>query len=543
MAGDRRGNNKAYPLYEISQIKNLRDMAEQKQKCCPEKTAFSYPGKDGDVVKKSFGDVYHDMNVLGNWMFGQNMRNLHIALIGENSYWWLAAFLAIVNSGNVAVPIDKELPGETIAHLLKKADVTVVFCSETYLGRTVGLQNVRIVSFGELEGICADISDKEGGQDAKGDGTCFSSHEIDMDKCCCIFFTSGTSGESKGVCLSQRNLVSELNQACQLVTLNGNTVAFLPFHHAFGLVEGVLAVFHYGYENYLNKSLKTVRSALARQKPQHLFLVPLFVETFYRQVWDTAKKQGKAVMLRRLMGFSECLRKAGIDLRRRLFSSVREAFGGNLEYIISGGAAIDPFYIREFRSWGIEILNGYGTTECSPCVAVNRNHFHRDGTVGLPLPRTSVRVAKDGELWISGDIVMMGYYKEPGATAEVLKDNWYATGDMGYLDEDGFLTLTGRKKNLILLSNGENISPEELEGMLALDKAVREVLVYECDRMIVAEIYPEETHVGDEAYFEELRRKVNRGLPAYKRIARVVLRRDEFVKTSSMKIIRRSFPG
>lgn len=177
------------------------------------------------------------------------------------------------------------------------------------------------------------------------------------------------------------------------------------------------------------------------------------------------------------MRVSDILLKMGIDLRRKLFSSVREAFGGRLEYIICGGAALDPPYVREFRSWGIEILNGYGTTECSPCVAVNRNLCHKDGTVGLPLPDVEVEAAPDGEIRVRGDIVMLGYYKDPEATASVLQDGWYATGDLGYLDGDGFLTLTGRKKNLIILSNGENVSPEELETAFSRDSGVREVLV------------------------------------------------------------------
>lgn len=537
-AKNRRVRNGPYPYYEHPRIENLREMVEQKNRLCPEQTAFSYPDGAGGTATKSFGDVYRDMNALGGWMFAQNIRTQHVALLGENSYLWIVSFLAIVNGGNVAVPIDKGLPGKEITRLLEKADATVVFCPDAYRGRVEDMEGVRMFTFEELARACnAAVGDAAADCETAGRER-YADYTIDADTCCCIFFTSGTSGESKGVCLSQRNLVSELNQACALVELGGNTVALLPFHHAFGLVEGVFAVFHYGYENYLNKSLKTVRRALAEQKPQHLFLVPLFVETFHRQIWDEAKKQGRDRLLRGLMWFSDWLLAVGIDLRAKLFVSVREAFGGKLAYIISGGAGIDPFYIKEFRSWGIEILNGYGTTECSPCISVNRNHHHKDGTAGLLLPDIAVKAASSGEILVSGDIVMQGYYKEPEATAAVLTDGWYATGDIGYLDADGFLTLTGRKKNLIVLSNGENISPEELERALALDAAVREVLVYERDGGITAEIYPDEAYTGDTAYFDELRRSVNAKLPAYKRIDRVILRREEFIKNSSMKIVR-----
>lgn len=532
-----------YPLYRVPQIGSLRELVEIKYRSCPGNTAFSYSDQAGDKVSKTFGDVYHNMNALENWMISKGIQRRHIALIGENSYLWLIAFLAVMNGGNVAVPIDRSLPKGEMLQLLKKADVTVVFCSdackEMLFGpeATGGAGELEVTTFSELETLCvstycggnreaATVQDTDGNTDETA------------GECCCIFFTSGTSGAAKGVCLSQKNLVSDITGACRMVELSGNTVSLLPFHHAFGLVEGILAAFQYGYEIYLNKSLRTVTQSLREQQPQNLFLVPLYVETFYRQIRAAAKKQGRDKMLRRLMQISDMLLKAGIDLRGKLFSSVQEALGGKLEYIICGGAALDPFYVREFRSWGIEILNGYGTTECSPCVAVNRNLCHRDGTVGMALPGVEMEAAPDGEIRVRGDIVMQGYYKDPEATAAVLQDGWYATGDLGHVDQDGFLILTGRKKNLIILSNGENVSPEELEAVFSRDAGVREVLVYERERMIIAEIYPEESRMGDEVYFHQLLQHINEKLPAHKRIAKIILRREEFVKNSSMKIVR-----
>lgn len=540
---------RTYSLYEVPQFRSLGELVEMKYRTCPENTAVSYTDRTGNKISKTFGDVYHDMNALKYWMSSRGIQNRHIALTGENSYQWLIAFLAVVNGGNVAVPIDKSLPEGEMLRLLKEADVSMVFCSDSckniFSGpeSAGGTKELEIVTFDELE----TFSDRAGSTGSRREAWGWNTGERNdgpsdrdgsTDRCCCIFFTSGTSGKAKGACLSQKNLVSEITSACRMVELGGNTVSLLPFHHAFGLVEGILAVFQHGYEIYINQSLRTVMLSLKKQKPQHLFLVPLYVETFHRQIWAEAKKQVRDQTLRRMMQISDVLLKAGIDLRRKLFSSVQEAFGGKLEYIICGGAALDPFYVREFRSWGIEILNGYGTTECSPCVAVNRNLFHRDGTVGMPLPGVEVEAAPDGEIRIRGDIVMQGYYKDPEATAAVLQDGWYATGDLGYLDRDGFLILTGRKKNLIILSNGENVSPEELEAAVSRDSGVREVLVYEQDRQIVAEIYPEESCMGDEDYFHRLLRKVNKNFPVHKRIAKVILRREEFVKNSSMKIIR-----
>ncbi|MBO6159096.1 MAG: AMP-binding protein, partial [Firmicutes bacterium] len=213
-------------------------------------------------------------------------------------------------------------------------------------------------------------------------------------------------------------------------------------------------------------------------------------------------------------------------------------FGGNLKYIISGGAHLDAFYVKEFRKLGIEILNGYGTTECSPCVAINRNYFKKDGSVGQVIHGTQVRISPEGEVQLKGTVTMMGYYNDPENTEASLKDGWYSTGDIGHVDDDGFLFLTGRIKNLIILSNGENISPEELENNFQIDPGVKEVLVYEKDHAIVAEIFPEEEYLGNQAYFNELMNKVNEGRPAYKQIASVKLRDVEFIKNTSKKIVR-----
>ncbi len=525
--------NRAYPLYDINPVRDLKDMLRQKQTSMPDKTAFIIPAGQGKTMEKTYGDFYREVNALGTWLFQQGFHGAHIAVIGENSYEWLLAFCAVANGGNVAVPIDRELPRKEVEALLGKVKVKAVFVSRGC--RKLLEESSDIQIFG-MENLGEYI---EKGQKGVADGNRdYLNYVPDIEKPCCILFTSGTSGTSKGVMLSHENLAADINGSCRLFVLEGSTVALLPFHHAFGLVVGIFMVFHYGYPIYINKSLKTVSQSLSQGKPQTLFLVPLFIETFHRQIWAAARKEGKEKALRCLMKFSNLLFHLGMDVRKKCFASVRKAFGGELEYIISGGAGVDSFYIREFRSWGIEILNGYGTTECSPCAAVNRNHHHKDGTVGLPIPGTQVRIAEDGEVLINGAHVMLGYYGEEEATEEVLKNGWYATGDLGYLDREGFLTLTGRKKNLIILSNGENVSPEELEQDFLKDAAVREVLVYAEDGVITAEIFPEEDY-WKEAYFQELTKKINKGRPAYKQVGRVKLRDTEFEKNTSKKILRR----
>ena len=324
----------------------------------------------------------------------------------------------------------------------------------------------------------------------------------------------------------------------------GGVLAVLPFHHAFGLVVGILMVVNYGMPIYINKSLKHVKKNMEDFKPQTMFLVPMFVEFFHRQIWAEIRKKDKINAFRGLMKSTDLLLRTGVDVRKKTYGTIQKVFGGNLEYIICGGAALDPMYVKDFRSWGIEILNGYGATECSPCTAVNRAEHKKDGSVGILIPGIEVKTTEEGEIAFKGDVVMKGYYKNPEATADALIDGWYHTGDLGYVDEDNFIFLTGRKKNLIILSNGENISPEELEQDILRDNAVQEALVYDENGKIVAEVFPVEEHFGDTAYFEKLKNKVNKGRPIYKQITRIKLREVEFVKNASMKIVRyKNIPG
>lgn len=546
--------NKQYDLYEVPKIQDIKDMMCQKKDKMPEKTAFAYTKGKNQIITKSYKEFYEDVTAVGTWLYKQNLGEKHIAVIGENSYEWLVCFFAIVCGGGVAVPMDKELPAEEMARLLYKADVCAVIYSKSYreaaqasaalLAQKEGCKEKEqffpAYSMADMEQFVSEGKSLI----ASGDHR-FAEYKADPKKMCCIMFTSGTTGNSKGVMLSHENIAEDINGSCKLFVLEGNSIAVLPFHHAFGLVVSVFMVFHYGYTIYINRSLKRLQKDLELARPQTMFLVPLFVETFHKQIWAEARKTGKDHLLKRMMKISDRMLALGIDVRKKMFSSVRRVFGAEIEYIICGGALLGRQYIQEFRSWGIEILNGYGTTECAPCAAVNRNYFHKDGTVGLGVPGIDIAIGEDGEVYIKGPIVMLGYYKEDAATDEVLKDGWYATGDLGYLDEEGFLTLTGRKKNLIILSNGENISSEELETDFLKYEAVKEVLVFEQEGRIVAEIYPDMEYLKEyveedpiQDYFEVVRRKINSGRPMYKQVSGVRLRTSEFPKNTSRKILR-----
>lgn len=525
--------NKPYPLYSLPIIADLKDMVRSRAKNTPNDVAFSYSADKNKIVNKTCLEFSNEIDAFGTFLYEKGFRGKQIAIIGENSYEWLVAFLAIVNGGNVAVPIDKEQPAERIKQLLMQSDCEAVIVSKSYADLVEHLENIVVLYISDFsEYVSAGQSEINGGKNE------YINYKICVDKLAAIFFTSGTTGNSKGVMLSQKNMASDINSACKNFKLDGNTLAVLPFHHTFGLITAIFKVFNYSQSTFINKSLKHIQKDLQLAKAQTIFMVPLFIETFYKTILDTAKKNGKDKILTRAAKNSDILLKIGIDIRRKLFKSVLEAFGGNLEYIICGGAPLDAKYVKAFRSWGISILNGYGITECSPVVSVNRNCYWRDGSIGQVLDGCQVRISDDGEILVKGDNVMMGYYKDDASTREALTDSWYHTGDLGYIDKDGFLFITGRKKNLIILSNGENISPEEIETEILLDEAVSEVVVYGENGMLTAEIFPDKEYLGKRQYFDDLISRLNKEQPQYRQIRKVKLRDKEFKKNSTKKILR-----
>lgn len=519
--------NRKYPYYDIPPIKSLADMLETADRERPDFIAFRYrAGRDG-VEEKTCRDVLADVRRVACHMERTLGTGKHVAVIGENSYEWLLAFFGALGSGNVAVPIDKELPANEIADMIRGADADAAFVSPTYMDLVEGIEGLPVTGLRQL--AKAQAEGWEG----------YALRHPDKDALACIFFTSGTSGRSKGVMLSHGNLASDVSGGAMVFSPEGRSVlAVLPFHHAFGLLVTIMMGFQFRATIFINRGLKRLKEDMLLAKPGIITVVPLFVETFYKQIRDGIRKSGKEKTFRLGVKLSRLLLALGIDVRPRLFKQILEPFGGQLKYLICGGAYLDPMYIQAFRDFGVEIINGYGTTECSPSLSINRNNHFRDGSAGQLMPWVEVRISDEGEVLARGPMVMQGYYKNPEETAKVLKDGWYATGDLGYLDEDGFLFLTGRTKNLIILSNGENISPEELENDFNRDPGVNEALVYEQDGRIVAEIYPEEEYRGNEAYFQSLMKKVNQGRPAYKQVSRLVLRDEDFVRNTTRKIVR-----
>lgn len=527
---------KKYQLYHHTPIFTTRELLDVVVEKYDNKVAFAYQIKKEDI-SISFSVFKTQVEAFGTYLFNQSFNGKHIAVLGENSYEWILTHFAVTCGGNVIVPIDKELDIDSIAELLVNSDSRIIVYSNTYADIAEELQeNLSNLTYINMRDIPECI--EEGKQLITDGYTDYINKEVKKDDLASIVYTSGTTGKSKGVMLTHNNLMSDLYAASCNAKIDGTSILLLPLHHTFGLVAGLYSVMYYGHPLYINRSLKRVVDDLKKAKPQNTFAVPLIVETLYKGIWSTAKKQGKDRLLRTLIKISNALRKCGIDLRRKLFKSVLDAFGGNLEVIICGGAPLNPELVTGLDAFGITLMNGYGITECSPIVAVNRNKFNVIGSVGLPLCCNQVKIADDGEILVKGDNVMLGYYHNEEETKTVFSDGWFKTGDIGCIDKYGALHITGRIKNLIILANGENIPAESIEEQIYTIPYVKEVVCYGKDNVIVAEVYLDEEVTDAKDRINEDIQNANQGLPQIRNIGKVVIRDTEFPKTTTKKIKR-----
>ena len=530
---------------ERKYLEDLKELIDYVGKEYGNKTAYRYREGQG-ITDVSFEKFSADVTALGEYILNSGYKDGdRIALIGENSYNWVVAYFAVINSGNVVVPIDKELKANEIYRLINDSDSKMIIHSTSKNSCIEEMKDLGIVTEKFLtmddefdSAIC------EGKKLIDSGSSMYSDVKIDREKMCALIYTSGTTGVPKGVMLSNKNLATNAYTAMSCMIIPDVTVALLPLNHTFGIMASIICQLWMGHTVFINSGLKTVLQDIQDAKPGHISVVPLYIENFYKKIWQGIEKQGKTKLVKTMISVSNALRKIGIDLRRYLFKSIINNFGGNLEMLISGGAPISDVYMKGFDDIGVTIINGYGITECSPIVALNRNNNIKYGTVGNPLRNTEIKIQDpdengEGEIWVKGDIVMMGYYHNEAETARVLKDGWFNTEDIGEF-ENNFLSITGRKKNIIILDNGKNVYPEEIETMLSFIDNVGEVVVYQEDNVIVAEVYSDAE--GDKAAIQaQIKsdiKKVNSQLAVYKQINRVKFRDEEFIKTTTKKIKR-----
>ncbi len=528
---------KNYPLYSHPQINSLKELLLFCTENYKSKTAFSYTKKK-ELISVSYEAFKNDVDCFGTYLFSKNFKNCHIALLGENSYNWILTHFAVTCGNNVIVPVDKELDFESIKELLVDSSSALLVYSDTYNDIAEELKkflsDLTFINMNEFSSLI-----EKGAELLKSGNRAFTDTTPEKNTLASIVYTSGTTGKSKGVMLTHGNFATDTIGACRNVAVFGTSILLLPLHHTFGLVAAVFSEMMYGYPIFINSSLKRLLQDFKTAKPQNFFAVPLIAETLYKNIWKTTQNQGKDKALKKLIKISNTLLRFKIDLRKIFFSSVINSFGGNLETIICGGAPLNPELVNNFNSLGITILNGYGITECSPIVAVNRNKFNIIGSVGLPLCCNEVKIADDGEILVKGSNVMQGYWNNEEETKKAFtSDGYFKTGDIGFIDEFGALHITGRIKNLIILSNGENIPAEAIESEIYKIPYVKEVICYGKNNLIVAEIFLNEEKENAKELIHSDIKSLNQKLPITRNIGEIIIRETEFEKTTTKKIKR-----
>ena len=557
-------------LEKLTDLRHLQKIAASRYR---DKICYVYR-RDGKIQSMTFGEHTHIIDALGTVFHGMGLMGGRIALLCESRYEWSATYLAAANGGGCIVPLDGELGPDQLASFMEQAEASAVAYSakhsadmEAY-AKSPGCKVKyfidmdmdpaqkekprNIYSFGAL---------LESGEKMLAEGcTAFTGFAIDPGKMCAILFTSGTTGTSKAVMLSHANIASSVHASVCAVDYDGNDriMSVLPMHHTYEATCGIFATYALGCEVSINESLRMFSRNFAAYKPTVLVLVPLFVDTMAKKISGEIEKKGKTKLVKRMVRLSNSLCRIGIDLRRVIFKEILDSFGGSLRLIISGGAPLNEAHISMLGAFGIALMQGYGATECSPLISVVPPGWEmkKPGSAGYPVLGVEVKTetlgsGKHGEILAKGGNVMLGYMGDPEATkACMTEDGFYRTGDIGYLDKDGFLYITGRKKNIIVLNNGKNIYPEEIENYLNQSELIGECAVTARngagdktgDAMLCALVYPncEKLPEGGDIY-QAIKKEIeaiNKKLPIYKQVNLIEIRETEFEKTTSQKIMR-----
>jgi len=560
------------PLYEVRNISNLKDMIEQSAKIYAEKPAFLVKEKGNpDFIPVSYSKYKEDIDAFGTALISLGLKDKKIALIGENRYEWATSYLGVCNGTGIIVPLDRELPQNEIENCMQRSHTDAIIFSGTVSQNIENImKNISTCKYF----INMDLDEDANGQVsyskllkkghelmAQGNRE-FLDAQVDNEGMDMLLFTSGTTEKSKAVMLSHKNIVSNLMAMCSMLYIDEKDIflSVLPPHHTYECTCGFLCQMYRGCTIAYCEGLRHIVKNLRESKCTMMNGVPLVFESIYKQLMNQVnKKPGAMKKLKFGIKLSNFLGVLNIDIKRKLFAEIHDALGGHLRMFISGAAAIDPKVSKGFREIGITLVQGYGLTECAPIVGLNRNCWYKDDAAGLPLPGLKVVIDKPnsegiGEIKVSGPSVMMGYYENQEATDAVIRDGWFYTGDMAFLDSDGFIHITGRMKNVIVTKNGKNVYPEEIETLLGRSDYIKEALVYgkegKDDVVVCAIIVPDKEKIEEDIKAGILPqqdvntiinaevKRINKELVTYKYVKELTLRDVEFEKTTTKKIKR-----
>lgn len=555
---------------KAKEYRDIREILQDSVKNYPDNSAFIIKHKDGknvDYEKITYKRFMDEINFLGTALIDLGLKDTKVAIIGKNRYEWMVAHFAVINGTGISVPLDKGLPaGEIENSLIMSGCETIVF-EKDYLDTIKEIKNKNTTNLKKF--ICMDDIEDESVLTIKtllnkgktllenGDKR-FLKAEIDNEKLSILVFTSGTTSASKGVMLSHKNIVSNIYglDSFEKIYPTDVNMAFLPFHHTFGST-GLLYLLHHGATNVFCDGIRHIQENLKEYKVTMFICVPLIIEAMYKKIMIQVEKQGQTKKVKFGIKLTRFLLKFGIDIRRKVFKQIIDNLGGSLRFIISGASGIDRKVAEAFNDFGFLTVQGYGLTETSPVLFAENENNIRYGSVGLPLINVEAKIENKnedgiGEIVAKGPNVMLGYYENKEETDKVLKDGWFYTGDLGYFDKDGFLFITGRKKNVIVLKNGKNIYPEEIEQVISNLSYVAENMVYgkekDDDLLLSAKIvynkeYMDEKYPGKteeeikEIIWKDIK-EINKTMPQYKHVKNIVVTDKPMIKTTTAKIKR-----
>ena len=556
--------NKNHALRAKHKFTNVRQLVEWAADTYGDKTAYSFriPANSAEPTRISFTELRDRVRALASEMISMGCAGKHIALIGKFSHEWAITYFAALSIGAVLVPLDRDWLADDLADTVEKANAEFLFGDEDIIEKLNVIEERATLSAKPVVLLAKESENslskliESGLEKFAADPDAYLHAPINPMKMSLLVFTSGTTGKGKGVMLSQNAILSDMYNVIPYIDFADKTVGVLPPHHTYGSTVMLIGHMSIGCEVYISSGIRYITKELKSEKPRHLILVPLYLETFYRKIIANLKEQNKYDLVFRMIKVSNALRKVGVDNRKKMFGAIHAAFGGEVKMIISGGAPLSPEILYFYDGIGINVLNGYGITECAPLISVNRSKYNVVGSVGNPIDDVEVRIDNpnedgEGEILVKGPNVMLGYYNDEGATADAFKDGYFRTGDYGKIDKNGVVFITGRKKNLIILSNGKNVYPEEIESELIAIPGVLDVIVYEGQsrrgvtyNTVVAEIYPDKEFFAKEGidnikcFFKPYVDDYNRRAVPYKKIGVLKVREEEFPKNTLRKIQR-----
>ena len=543
------------PLNPVTYYTRFRDMIDDLAEKYGEQPAISWYSRKQEETVVSYRQLCEDVKYLQEALIARGLAGKHIAIVSENCYEWLLVYFAANYCGSTAVCVDIEQPDETIQYMLRVADTDAIFLAPPYAdvcSEYAGGSIPQFLLYGKKDSYQSVQQLIVEGTAIWLDGRACTAMEetVKPEMTASIVFTSGTTSHAKPVMLSQCGILTNASDALANVKIGQRTFTSLPFYHTYGLTCSVLSMLIPGSHLHINGNLKTVMRDLHLSKASTMLTVPLMLEMIHSKIWQSAEESGQDEKLRKLFKLTKLLRSVGIRKPGKILESIREKSFGSIDLVICGGAHMNAEIMQNFQCMGVTVLQGYGITECGPLVSVNRNEANKLDSVGLVTANCEVML-DNGEILVRGKNLMTGYYNNPEMTAEVMRDGWFCTGDLGEMDKDGFLYITGRKKNLIVFKNGKKLSPEKLEEKIKQIPIVKDVLVYGAanglssdDVQVAASIYPNTEKTEGMTPYEILEvlqqaiNGINNDLPMYQQIQMINIREQAFSKTALQKIKR-----